>query len=98
MIEPLELLRTVHWSVGVSLAKVQGPRQLLRALWNAVVGKSRMIGFHGLNVGPGHWEYFRRNWMHRDVSAGNVLLLLEAEGDLKRDKPVELFSDDLDSA
>ncbi|GJJ15857.1 hypothetical protein Clacol_010135 [Clathrus columnatus] len=45
---------------GVPLEHARGPRQLLQAVLHAMIGYSVI---------------FRRRWLHRDVSIGNVLLM-----------------------
>ncbi|GJJ08913.1 hypothetical protein Clacol_003133 [Clathrus columnatus] len=49
---------------GVPLEHARGPRQLLQAILHAMIGYSVI---------------FKRRWLHRDVSIGNVLLMKTAK-------------------
>ncbi|KIJ41908.1 hypothetical protein M422DRAFT_171633 [Sphaerobolus stellatus SS14] len=58
---------------GKLLTSARGPKQLLQGVIYAMLG---------------HWILFKAGWLHRDVSIGNVLLMMEPEPR----NPVEAFS------
>ncbi|KIJ52704.1 hypothetical protein M422DRAFT_156774 [Sphaerobolus stellatus SS14] len=65
--------RVLILTQGKSLTHAKGPKQLLQGVLHAMLG---------------HWVLFKAGWLHRDVSIGNVLLMMKPEPR----KPVEAFS------
>ncbi|KIJ34195.1 hypothetical protein M422DRAFT_263686 [Sphaerobolus stellatus SS14] len=57
---------------GKPLTSAKGPKQLLQGVLHAMLG---------------HWVLFKAGWLHRDISIGNVLLMMEPEAR----KPIEEF-------
>jgi hypothetical protein len=61
---------------GVRLVEAKSPRILLTAVLHAIIGMAQICSVTHLLIPPqGHWNLFRKGWLHRDVSIGNVLML-----------------------
>lgn len=76
-------VRTLIKTEGVSLLSSKGPKELLQSVCHAILGKSPSVFLTSFLIEEplslGHWNLFKRGWLHRDVSIGNVLGLKTPE-------------------
>jgi len=74
--------RTVYQTRGKPLVMAKGPQQLLMDVLPGILvmlpwPSSSLIKY--LNAILGHWNLFKVDWLHCDVSNGNIMLLAERE-------------------
>ncbi|KAG8701483.1 hypothetical protein FRC08_004063 [Ceratobasidium sp. 394] len=62
--------RLLMSTVGTPLCMAESPRQLLEAVLDAILG---------------YWRLVNKGLLHRDISDGNVLMLLEGDGYTRRE-------------
>ncbi|KAG8783100.1 hypothetical protein FRC12_020093 [Ceratobasidium sp. 428] len=67
---PRVYCRLLTSTLGSPLYKAESPRQLLRAILDAIIG---------------YWRLVNMGLLHRDISEGNVLMLREGDGYHRRD-------------
>lgn len=76
-------MRTLFDTEGVPLSTLKAPKELLRTVCHAILGKNPsafLISFLTEEpLSPGHWNLFKKGWLHRDVSIGNVMRLKTPE-------------------
>jgi Fungal protein kinase len=65
---------------GRPLNHAAGPRQMTLGVLHAMLGKRHLLrSISSIHCCQGHWILLMEGWLHRDVSIGNVLLLLQPE-------------------